>query len=294
VAATYCKETWFGRTGAGSKDGKRRYSRIFQVFTDHPQDGPWVASSHPDIPRLHFPYITPNEYDLLAICVDVAPKQNEESPEIWEVNCSFETPDAITMGESAPGPSQGTSPGGQSPPPTDDPPKVSYNANRFTEPVDKDKDGDPIVNTAGDRITGLVKDASRPILRIVRKLRTFDADQFDTYANTVNDAPWKGREARTYKCEPITADRDQRAGVFFWLATFSFSYNEDTWDYRYYNAGFNELRGGIKRLIKDAHGQTYSEPSFLKLNGEELAVGGTPVLFQKRVYQEKNFSLLPV
>jgi hypothetical protein len=88
----------------------------------------------------------------------------------------------------------------------------------------------------------------------------------------------------------FTADFDDATQL--WSVTVELTYNPKQWRIGYYDAGFNELVGGERVVIKDKAGNPVSSPVPLDNTGQAKPVGQDPDLLYAYPYEQKNFANL--
>jgi len=180
--------------------------------------------------------------------------------------------------------------------PTARPLQVSWIYNQVDMVVDADKEGDAIVNSAGDPYEpALTEEDARPILQIVRYQATFNASLADEYRNAINSDVWMGADPLTVRALPITADLEWDADEgWVWKVTYQFAYKRDGWPRVVLDAG--------KRAKTTISGTTYLTPILkggvpvedavpLNGSGAALAVGGTPVFNTHHTRPELPFNV---
>lgn len=183
--------------------------------------------------------------------------------------------------------------------PNELPPDVwSASGSVTSGPATVDKDGDPILNSAGDAIEGLEKDYAELRLSLVRCYSNLAwTSVANSYTNTVNASAWAGGAARSWKVafqsatKRIEVRNDTR--VAFWETAWDFVYRDPNWDLKPLNVGMMEKVGGQKKVIK-VNGNEVVQPVALNANGTanpngnpEVINGGDGV----RVYNEADFSV---
>lgn len=112
---------------------------------------------------------------------------------------------------------------------TQERPEVSWEDEEYERVVDKDRNGDPILNAAGDRYEEpVIFTDSRPVLRHSRNEQFFDQLQAYQYNRSVNSDTFYGAAPGTMRVK-ITAQQKWRDDVEYWRVTYLFRYNPDGW-----------------------------------------------------------------
>lgn len=172
-------------------------------------------------------------------------------------------------------------------------PEVDWGLAAYQRIADADRDGNPIVNSAGDPYDPpLTRDDSRPLLTIVRNEATYSPLLADAYRDTVNLATFFGAPAGTVKCKSITAKRAWSplvAGGFYWVVTYLFEFNRDGWTSRPLDIGYRRLDGANRRQIL-IDGQPATSPVPLDGAGGVLTPGDPPVFLAFELYPEADYA----
>lgn len=153
--------------------------------------------------------------------------RDEDGGDFWKVRATWSAVNPELLTESAiPDVISTTSP-------------IEYDWDEWTETraLDRDKDGYPLVNTAGVRF-GEPVEAERhyPLLRITRRERTYSDTVAQAYRDSVNATDWtvlgKVIKARQAKCVSIRAKREwhQTFGTYF-TVSYEFAVRPETWSY---------------------------------------------------------------
>lgn len=285
-----CQEA-LGRSGSTDKDFARTYTRKFIIEVDDPnvgvvavraalffalkigvgfiyEIGHWDAVANTGDPFY--------EYDG-SVCVGLSFQQDEIDGLQWAAVATFGPFDPRLNGGGPLGQKQ----------------LMNWDAEQFEQIVDEDIDGNAIVNSAGDYfdppVTG---DQSRPILTITRNQKFFDPSVAETYADTVNSAPFYGRPPRTMKMAAPVARQLYSPLVYedgyYWEVTYTFHGNRYTWDKILLDQGMRQKAGGAReQVIVD--GAPVSSPVLLS-GGTALAPGGEPEFLAFQIYPGVDYA----
>lgn len=157
----------------------------------------------------------------------------------------------------------------------------------------------PLVNSAGDAITGYQKRRSDLRLTVAANRATFPIATARAVINTVNESGWGGGAPTTWICSGASAQqRTELVGtlvVDFWAITFEFLYRESGWRLVVPNVGFNYIGyDGIKRrmYIEDQDGNYIPSPKPLPLESDGFIRLGNarPDLMAFDIYRTSDFS----
>ncbi|QDV34009.1 hypothetical protein [Tautonia plasticadhaerens] len=154
-----------------------------------------------------------------------------------------------------------------------------------------------ITNSAGDVFDPpVVRDDSRPILRISTNEPSYPIALAGLYRDTVNDADVSigGHTfaAKTLKAAAPKARRQWSpnvAGGFYWRIDYEFEINEETWVHQQLDNGFRYLDSGSFKQALSSDGQPASSPVLLDGSGAQLAAGGDPVALEFDLYEPRSF-----
>lgn len=132
MGVTSIKEIHSGRDGAeelGRDDQEvRRYTRVFRVTTGSNYDGWYVISGSPSLPVIGAVYPSDPE----AYCRRRRGRNESFSKQVWIVTCAYSTEKELEEN------------------PLNEPAEIEWDTEQFQRPYVKDKDGEGIVNSAGD------------------------------------------------------------------------------------------------------------------------------------------------
>lgn len=158
-----------------------------------------------------------------------------------------------------------------------------------------------IVNSAGDPLQGLDRDEGEFSVTIQKNIPPpFGYAKAQQYVGAINSDVWSGGDAKTWKCQSITATRkvetvadtvnpnDKPKKVFYWDCTATLAYKATGWDLVTWDVGFNELVNS-KRVKIYAGSEPVSEPVALK-DGRAKTPGQPPESLSFRIYPMKPFT----
>lgn len=315
MAVTSVRESWEGRAGKDVWTRQRTYTRTFEVVTDDPADDVTVAGSAvgPDgkrIPRLGDAY----PGDSAAVVVSVHPSNLTDSPFHWLVTVEYDTqppvPEAQQPSTSPPPPPPQAEQGEQQgvdrkENPLGRPPVWKFSFQQTTEPVQRSYFGalEPLRNSADLPFDPPATiEVSRPVVTCTWNVALVNLDRLDDLQDAVNDRPFWGKAARTWRCIGIDAQSNFENDCWFWTVTVTLAYRRETWDLKLLDAGYSEKvfvdpnNAGspvwVWQKMKDPWGNEPTEPVPLDGNGRKLAIGSQPVFLEFRVYPERDFNTL--
>jgi hypothetical protein len=111
----------------------------------------------------------------------------------------------------------------------------------------KDRNGDTIVNSAGDPLEDVTADVAEFRLTLTTFLlsHTQWLGTARAYTNAINNATWNGGAAEEWKCQGFSAKLSVEeiggASVVFWEVNVEFAYKAGGWNPRPWDIGFAQL-----------------------------------------------------
>jgi len=279
-------------------DTKQRSYRIkFLIEADSINTAPSAlmtaaesASPH-NLPGLRDEWEYGEDEDDSSFCIRRSLKQDKQKRDHWECVCEF--------GQLPPGtyPNQPDNPLNRQP--------IYWIEHvTYTEDVEKDRDGKPVVNSANQQFNEPVeRDVSRMVLTVEKNFSSVQAiiNLNRAHALTVNAGNFYGAGSGECLCRPIQCSRRQvEEGVQFWTATFRIEFNPDTWTKTVLNCGFKHYDNeNDKNLVQatDINGIPVCEPVLLKNNGtreDDGVEANNTHMLDFELYKSSNFNLLGI
>lgn len=323
MAAIAVHEVWDGREGSQVLDGrKREYSRVFEVTTDNPADGPVSAMANAAV-TLGIPLFgSSHPEDAGAVVSEITPTQDSESPTRWTVRVRYSSdlkaPDAVQPGDPSDGggapPGSENAPGDRPENPLARPPMWKFAFQQTQEAFRTGYKYDlvtgaplvgsvDILNSAGLPFDPPVTvEVSRPLVTVTVNRSRWSLPRAVDLIDSVNLKAWQGCNPRVVRCIGVDAESAFENGISYWRITYQFALKYDTWDLRVLDAGYmerdysGESNGGVTKLkkIMDEWGREASDPVPLNGNGRRLPVGDTPIYKVFQVYRQRDFSKLVI
>lgn len=301
------QEIHSGRDGGEEVTGEkslRRYTRVFRALTTSNDDDATTILEHPDCPRIGS--IHPS--DLWAWCRRVRPRNESFSKRVWIVTAAYSSEQE------------------REEEPTNDPIQIEWHTEMYSEAVWKDRDGNGVLNSAGDPFDPPPEaDASR-ITASIRSNEPVVPAWVLTYRGAVNSGlfvidnvempqgvarvaritvgPWQERNTIAFRPvalaiqfrTPLTGkdylDND-RAGRewYLWLLDQGFR-KVGKPDVGEPSPGETEMRSNIVNTGDD---EPPTAPVLLDGNGQPLVnpTLDNAVFLPFPIYPEKDFTILP-
>lgn len=271
-------ETSSARTSTIDDRFIRTYTRSFMVVTLGSNVSEYVVRIAPGIPRVWDAYVSADgAIDLGCYCRSVSCKQ--VGPLNWEVTADYS--------------SQVEDPDKQAENPLLRPADIKWSFAQYKRYITKDKNDDPIVNSAGLRFKeGIEVEDSRPVLSVTKNIEAFDINIALAYQNSINADAWWGVEPKVAKMQGIQASQEYENGVFFWRIQYEIHFNFETWVRKILDMGTMQKKGGKLENITDRKGSIVKDPWPLNEDGSAYAVDSTDEIrtLEFDVYREVNFS----
>lgn len=176
------------------------------------------------------------------------------------------------------------------------PAEYSWNGQIIQVAANKDRDGNPVVNSAGDQFDPLPeKDDARGILIVTRNESQFNPSVAEAYYNSINQSTFMGFAKWKMKVANISATGPHvENDVTYYKVSYEFHYKRDTWVCKLLDRGFQYLDGSSKRRFKDADGQDVGVPQLLDGQGEPLVSSAAEEFLDFWFYEEVDFSIFGI
>lgn len=234
-----CATALIGRShwsATRDRDGHREYRIVNKVkvnTTVGVAQGPATALSTPGLPIPGSLWSIEGDIDLDAVCqfdATVTQTVDNEQNEMFLVEQLFTTkpnPNCIARLGT------GTGTGNPATDPLNESPKISGGFVKYTEEYTNDRNGDPILNSAWERLRGPQTefDKSRVTIRIQQNHATLGINTLAALIDTVNGDTLWGFAARCVKLSDITYEQLYSADCdCYFKITYEFEVNTDTFD----------------------------------------------------------------
>lgn len=306
VVANGFKEIHNGRDGGDDitrGTNVRRYIRVFRAVTDDPNDDATVVLGHGDCPEEG----AVHNNDSSAWCQRRRARNEGFSKLVWIVTINYSTERELSTS------------------PLSDPVQISWDTESFQSIVTKDIYGNGILNSAGDPYDPAAEKDDGRWTVTTRKNVTSAPAWLLSYRQAVNNAPFTidgiTVATRRGKVQAINISPAQRRNdVAFRVITIRLQLKDEEWDLSLLDAGFHEIGGsgagsgagsgsgcecptrvdccgsGQRKLIILCECEEPVVPVLLDGAGHVLADPNiyNAVFRTHRVYNEKDFSILPI
>jgi hypothetical protein len=283
--------TYLGENHAAATNdrGSRSYTRVFKLKTSEKTERAYHVGSHPSLPFIG--QVHPD--DSNAYCTTLTPDPTDPWKG-WTVTAQYA--DSRPMAED----------------PTDDAAIISWGSEQFQKPAVFDRNGNFIVNSAGDPFDPPnMMDDSRRVVTVQKNLTAVPAWILD-YQDAVNSDSFTVDGVTIgiglAKMQVVTVgERQRRNGTTFRTVSFTIHLQREGWLLRPLDAGFREIDIGSGSGSGSGSGQLVNikNPGDDELPGAPVPLNGsgvaltnpsfsTCVFLPFSVYATRTFSSLPL
>ena len=273
MTITYKGEVNLGQ--ARNNLGIRTYTRTFKLTTSLNTEREYHVGSHASLPTIG----SVHPADSAAYCISLGVDHTEPRWG-WTVTAEY-----TTQFERAANP-------------TSDPAQISWSSEQFQRVMAQDKDGDAVMNSAGDFFDPPVMiDDSRRVATVKKNLAAVPTWLLD-YQDAVNSDAFTidgvSIAIGQAKMQMVSVEVEQeRNGVTFRPVTFTIQFQRDLWKVKVLDAGFRDINGD--RITSD-DGTDVTQPAPLNGSGLVLAnpTPATAQFIEFDAYKQRAFSSLPL
>ena len=275
---------WSGRSSGYGANGEQ-ISSSYEVLldgTDDPDEASRIARQANGIPR----YNSPAPFDPFLFASEI--QAIARSPILYDVIVTW------MSASMSPG---GIQPGTNNP--LDEPARIEWTTSKTVEQIDEDIYEQPIVNTAGQPLSGVTRKFSDRVLTITKNQSSFSDGAVLPYLDTVNLNPWWGYDADKCYMEGIDAKKREFNDLIYYQVTYTIVVRvHGLWVRRILNQGTCELIYGTGEPtvenIADKHGEPVGEPWPLDPFGRKLLPGWPTHWLGFDVYERVDWELLNI
>lgn len=285
MSITSVKEIWNGRDGeAATSPAAIMYSRVFRVETNDRYDEAATIMASGLIPQIGDVY----PRDVRATCRRVRPRNEGFSPYVWIVNCSYSTHQSSEPADN----------------PLNDPVRITWATETYTEVLTEDRDGNAIVNSAGDMfVEGGVEEQNEFVVARINKNVSAVPTWIYQYRRSINSGAISigglsvaAEKARMRRIS--LSDVQERNDIQYYVFGMEIAISDDGWDKNILDRGMHEkdpATGKKKRIKNPADMTDVSQPVLLDGNGQQLPdpETNTAVFLTYKTLYLKDYSVLP-
>ncbi len=274
---------------AENNSGQRTFTHTYKLRTTDPStEGEWQVGSFPGLPVIGDIHPDdPNAYvqRIRVVCSD--------PPNGWTVVVYYS--DERSFDQNNPNTPNNSGPDA-------DEVLVSISSENYEVLIDKDKDGEGLVNSAGDpfytppttQLTRLNINVSFNATAVPGALLT-RLDHVNSIECTVGNIVFPMRTLKYGNLQ--VGNRKIRNGIAYYPVSYQFKHNPNRWDIEVLDAGFREINArGVAVAIVDEDEQPISQPLPLDQFGRALATPIDPADYNYktfRYFQEVDFTDMP-
>lgn len=279
MTVTFKEEIGSGRSATNSK-GQRSYSRAFRLTTSVRSEGPFAVGSHASLPVIGS--VHPEDSSAWCTTLQV---DNTEDWKGWTVTATYSSERELSET------------------PTNDPAEITWSSEQFQRPAVFDKDGNAIVNSAGDPFDPPnMMDDSRRVITIQKNLAVVPT-WILTYQDAVNSDSFTVDGVTIgiglAKVQSVSVGPLQRRnGTSFRTVTLIIHLQKNGWLLEPLDAGFRErdYTGDLINILNPGDGERPSAPVPLDGGGLAITAPSTTnnVFLSFTVYETKAFASLPL
>lgn len=283
MAVTEVHEKWEGRDGTFGKVSENGLRRMHLVKTSNKWDDAYIVSQSNDLPKWNNPH--PSNFFFRARKQTITPVS--DTPFWWEVVTDYTT-EPVEDEER------------QDANPLDRETKVTWASQVYQGYTVEDKDGNAMLNKAGDPLEPLPVDLVRWNITFQKNFTSVPLWVTD-YVNCINDSATTingvNFPKQTLKLQGLDiSDKQVQNDVEYYSVKAQIVYQRETFVVRRLNEGFAYLDGGSTRTpFTESDGSRSAEMRCLDEDGDQLAnpTAETAVFLEFEIYEEKDFNALP-
>jgi len=294
VAIVSVKEIHDGRDGddeVSKRKGIRRYTRVFRVTTDSNSDDANMVLAAAGLPGPGAVYPT----DMGAWLRRRRARNESFSKRVWIVTLAYSSEYELSDN------------------PLDDPARISWGTETYQAPAVKDRDGEALLNSAGDPFDPpAMQDKSRVVAHVRKNVSTIPA-WFFGYKDTVNSSAFTldgvafGEGVAKIRSLELSEPQERNDIAYRTLSICIEFFNsneycesaEDAWALCVLDSGMRRRHpdsGELVDCINNGDGQSVSSPALLDGSGEQIEdpSPADAVYLPFHVYYKADFNALPL
>jgi len=278
------KEDWSART-VEEEPGRIIAVRVFTVLFDEEDDPaarPLLARSAPGIPR---PWASHPYHRWMTV---QAKHVETISPILYKVTVTYKAETKSKIGRDDTPVS-----------PLAMPPEENWYFATTNEPIDRDIEGNPLTNSAGESFDPpLTREFHDLVGRIIKNQVAYNPVMAYEYIGSINSDSFRGFPPETVLCRVFTGDEVYTPYMKYYRVTYEFQVRFDGWKRRVLDQGFREYVGTgtdgapLYKQFTDNEGNPLTEPTLLNGNGKKLDDGASAVFLEFDVRRKLPFSKL--
>jgi len=230
------------------------------------------------------PFFSTHPDDVFYLCKRLKAKQETDSPLHWIIDAEYDTKPWDDDDEDKP--------------PLDRRAKIEWSTVKYQKAVEKDRDGEAILNSAGFYFDPPpLKDVSRWSVTVSKNLPAVPTfilnlpDKLNAFTWVIQGIPVEPNAAKimSVHVSDLQKEQDQE----FYVFTYTVEFDRDHWKGVYLNQGFYDADG---ERIKDQSDKPVAFPWPLDDSGFKIDDPNpdNATFSEYNIYEEIDFSILPV
>jgi len=234
------------------------------------------------------PFVSTHPDDDRFLCKRLRGKQDRNAPLRWDVDAEYDT--APIDSEDSP----------ESP--LARPAKIRWSTVKYQKVRERDRNGEAIVNSAGDYFDPpVVVDVCRPAATVSKNLAAVPSSVLE-YPDHINNGTWTldgvTAEAGVAKLMTVSIGEEQiEADVIYRVFEYTVEFDPiDNWKGKYLNQGFYYKDGSDRKRILDANSKPVVTPKLLSATGTVISdpTPASATFKEYDIFNTMDFSSLPV
>lgn len=236
-----------GRNASFGKITENKSKLVWLAVTDDNNDDENIVGLHGwSTGILPVPYVHTHPLYSTQLCRGISFNQDSSAPRKWDIEADYSSEPLKTADQT------------NIADPSDRPPKIKWKAAQYRKAIDKDINGDAIVNSAGDYFDPPPEiDSSHWVATIEKNvpavptfiLQYTDAINSDSF--TIQGMPVAEHVAKIMDLD--ISDRQTEGDFGFYVFTYSLEFRPETWKYKPLDQGFRYKDGADIKQIMDDH-----------------------------------------
>ncbi len=253
----------------------RRHTEVFRVTTDGNDDTEQVLNS-PAVKQIF--HLFPS--DTAARVTNVKCTSREENNKEFNVAVQFSTAASGSEEEEDPDPLNAS-------------PDVTWASTAVNVVAEKDRDGEAILNKAGDAFDPPVE-VERPhaVLTVSQNEASFSGAIALQYVQKVNSTTFEGAAAGEVMCRSISAVDETKNNIQYWRVTYEFEFAPEGWQPEILEQGLRDTNGDP---LKGDDGDDVTTPVPIDTLGDRIPKSSLPesaIFTVFNVYNETDFNAI--
>lgn len=253
---------WIGEEDARETEEELIATRRLTFFMRSPQDSFFEVMSDPACPRKYTRH--PNDQRLFL--VNIAPEQRAGAYRIWDIDLEYTSNPKRRDEEENP---------------LNEPAEIEWDTTEESQIIERDGEGNPLVNTAGDLLEGIEEIASHWVIKVKKNVAKVPRYILD-YDMSVNDGSVR-ISGLTFPKETLwlrrlhISDKKTKADVDYYEFSFELHCKPGTWRRTFANRGYYEIVDvefgpfliKQKKRILGPDGEPPAEPQWIDVTGAQ-------------------------